>query len=563
MTFAEKLFSKIPKLFGNSHYCVGRAVSEDPRDREEVYNYFRENELFSGSLLSSYFYDLKTSSSRDLKSLYSIVSNNSVWLDTVDNAVYINVRMGDVLYGTDGCTVSPKSISTLKKTFLTRPERLSDFITKLLVEDPNIDTIVLVCALHFQGDNISNKFSFDPRVLEKNFYYFSQIIDVIQTFGLHIEVLNTPTVDFVSVIDFHLLTLCMNKHVVLDKSKFSDFIYQYRAFQKKVSFKNIYLLNATDMELPLNSKYLPVHYGLKRCGANYFIRRCFHLGYYYFFVRNLCFKKRGISMSDIKIVDVEVSGIPASVTLIMHFPKNNLPEVYTDHESDRQRISINETCLLDHIAHREHGLFSICINQLAHDSDVTVPEKFVSKLVAFYNKTPIYSCCMRDPFDFVESNFNNEETKSKSLEHYMYSDELKNSLVTRYLLNRHTEELGEEDIDRIRNKLDAFKISRLSNIDLLLDNVFHQCYGIELNMLSSDLSSMLVVTDDIVYNYKTNSKFVLSEDFLNSDVLVHKKPTQNAPKLNLSGLTEKAQNVFTEKYKYDAILYDTYKDVVK
>ena len=117
MSDPEALFSKIPRLYGNSHYCVGRATSDNPVERQQAYLDFEANDLFSGSILSSYFYDLKESHSRDLDSLYNIITDSGIWVDLCDNSLYLNIRMGDIVYDQDGKTISDSPISKSKKTF--------------------------------------------------------------------------------------------------------------------------------------------------------------------------------------------------------------------------------------------------------------------------------------------------------------------------------------------------------------------------------------------------------------------------------------------------------------
>jgi hypothetical protein len=72
----------------------------------------------------------------------------------------------------------------------------------------------------------------------------------------------------------------------------------------------------------------------------------------------------------------------------------------------------------------------------------------------------------------------------------------------------------------------------------------------------------LIVAKDNVTNVDANFKYVLTKEFLDSDVSVHKKPTVKKAKLELSGLTDRAQSVFAENYKLDIALYDKKINVV-
>lgn len=562
MSNPEALFSKIPRLYGNSHYCVGRATSDNPVERQQAYLDFEANDLFSGSILSSYFYDLKESHSRDLDSLYNIITDSGIWVDLCDNSLHLNIRMGDIVYDQDGKTISDNPISKSKKTFLTKPGRVKDLVSKSLIHAPNIDTIVLVAALHFQGDNLAGKFKSSSEAIEKNFLYFSKLLKVLSSFSIPVKVQDASSVNYVSSIDSHLVTLCLNKNVILDRSKFSDFILSFRNFRKKTCYKNINLLTDGTMNLPLSSNFTPVHYGLQRCGTNYFLRRSFHFAYYYYFVRELCFKKRGISMSDVRIVDVTVNGYHDLVSCIMYFPEGKLPE-NNKPAQDHQRFSINEVCLLDHIRHHDCSLFSICVHHTDSTISISNSETFVTKLLNFYSRTPVNSICLREPFLHVESNFNNEDALSaKSLEQYMYSDDLKKSIVTRYLSDSNTDDLGEVDLDKAIDRLDSFMVKDLSEIDELLDSVFSKTHGITMDLLVKGVNSLLIVAKDTVTNVDANFKYVLTKEFLDSDVSVHKKPTVNKAKLELSGLTDRAQSVFAEKYKLDIALYDKKINVV-
>ena len=546
------IFNQIPILRSNSIYCL-KSISTSNFSSSK--NYFTTTESFNGTLLKSYYAGV--GSKPDLALFNDLVMSNAVWVDVCPDTLYVNIRMGDIVYDSCGKTFLGPSISLEKNTFLSKPNRLFDFVNRYLKLKPNISNITIVSSLHYLEDHPNSKFLYNSESLRINKQLFEVLYYMLIDFGLPLNVLKTYYTSNEELIDTHFLTLCFADNAILDNSWFSKRVLDFRKFRKKLTYSNSNLLNPLSMKLNIHPLKIPLFYSIPRCASTYFDRRSFYMGYYYYFITTLCSTGKGIPMSLVKYVRIKVGNNLKAVSLIL-FSKNGIFPETLNKPDDTQFLSVEGSVFLNFIKENKASIFNISIRADGLTPGVADAEKFVDKILQTLNLQAVPCTLFREPFSRTQSVFNTFPEDVPSLEQYIFGSKHIESWVCRHFSNNLEEDVSTIDLDKLHNKLDKFIIYPVEEIDELVDSVYDDCYGFKFSDIMTKFNHVLTYSQDHITAHELDLNFILPEDVVGKKLDESQKQTLSKNILKFEGLKSALKSCFLSKNEFDINLYKRY-----
>jgi len=232
---------------------------------------------------------------------------------------------------------------------------------------------------------------------------------------------------------------------------------------------------------------IPVFLHIPKNAGTYVLGRTMTLFRYYGIARGWNDKERW--NYNLRMIVLQHEGVQIA-TVCIYDPTGalNINTNFTKHEGDEYSNIVEVYPFFEELRNRELFIFSIIVE----DYGVKFINTGLCEHLCSYNKkTPLYYTILRDPYDRAQSIYNyikssnssHEPThdliKSNSLEEYFKSNQLEDSWLIRRLTGiRDEEEMNEKHFDKSCEILDKFKISDITKTDLLIDNVFTECFGI-------------------------------------------------------------------------------------
>ena len=224
----HNLFDQIKIMKSNKHYRLGDLILcrglRWQHDREIIFSHNEYNNSFLKDYLQSRIQD----EGIDKKSLTECVQKHSNNLNLKDNALYINIRLGDSVMEPFGKINDGAAYGRVNQLFIFHPEKLMYQISDTLTQNPKLNHIQFVTALHFGDNEQNNTWRFSQEAVDENRRKMEKYFDFIEKkFNLPISII--PAVENqIKHIDNQFLTLCTAKHVILDGAHFGELIKEVR-----------------------------------------------------------------------------------------------------------------------------------------------------------------------------------------------------------------------------------------------------------------------------------------------------------------------------------------------
>lgn len=220
----NNLFDQIKILKSNKHYRLGDLILcrglRWQHDRKIILN----NEQYEESFLRTYLESCSSSEAIDTNALVKAVQKSIAKLNLQENTLYINIRLGDSVMEPFGEISGPKTYGLLNELFLYFPDKLLHAVRDKIHNNPHINNIQFVTALHFGDNEQNNTWRFSQEAVDENRRKMQIYFDFIEKkFNLPISII--PAVENqIQHIDNQFLTLCTSKHVILDGAHFGELI---------------------------------------------------------------------------------------------------------------------------------------------------------------------------------------------------------------------------------------------------------------------------------------------------------------------------------------------------
>lgn len=222
------LFNKIKIMKSNKHYRLGDLILcrglRWQHDREIIFS----DEQYNNSFLKDYLQSRTQKEGVDDQALIECAQKHSKHLDLNDKTLYINIRLGDSVMNNIGEINAQNAYGRANQLFIFYPEKLMHQISESLTQNPDINNIQFVTALHFGDNEIHNWWRFSQEAVNENRRKMEMYFDFIEKkFKLPLSIIPS-TENKIKHIDNQFLTLCTAKHVILDGAHFGELIREVR-----------------------------------------------------------------------------------------------------------------------------------------------------------------------------------------------------------------------------------------------------------------------------------------------------------------------------------------------
>lgn len=224
----NNLFDQIQIMKSNKHYRLGDLILcrglRWQHDREIIFS----NKEYENSFLKDYLESRTQSEGIDSEALIECVHKHSNNLQLKDNTLYINIRLGDSVMEPFGKINDKAAYGRVNQLFIFYPDKLIYEISHILTQNPKINHIQFVSALHFGDNEQNNTWRFSQEAVDENRRKMKIYFDFIEKkFKVPISII--PAVENqIKHIDNQFLTLCTAKHVILDGAHFGELIREVR-----------------------------------------------------------------------------------------------------------------------------------------------------------------------------------------------------------------------------------------------------------------------------------------------------------------------------------------------
>ena len=211
----SSIFTKIPVYKSNRHYRLGDLIFKGGFRWKHDRDIILAGSEYDNTLLKDYL--IAENKVGDIDTLAAVVQSRKNMIYTQDNQLYVNLRLGDLVntfYGKQ-CDVLIHRQHVIK--------RLIENVTG----NNTIDRVIIVTALHYGDNEIDQYWQYNDTSYQMNKKLFMRLEEnVLNNLGIKYEIINQVT--HMSQIDFDFITLCLNKHVIVDRSQFGKLITKVR-----------------------------------------------------------------------------------------------------------------------------------------------------------------------------------------------------------------------------------------------------------------------------------------------------------------------------------------------
>lgn len=222
------LFDQIKIMKSNKHYRLGDLILcrglRWKHDREIIFS----DEQYNNSFLKDYLQSRTQNEGVDDQALIGCTQKHSKNLNPKDNTLYINIRLGDSVMEPFGKINDKAAYGRVHQLFIFHPKKLIHQISDALTQNPKVDSIQFVTALHFGDNEQNNTWRFSQEAVDENRRKMEVYFDFIEKkFKLPLSII-PATENKIKHIDNQFLTLCTAKHVILDGAHFGGLIKEVR-----------------------------------------------------------------------------------------------------------------------------------------------------------------------------------------------------------------------------------------------------------------------------------------------------------------------------------------------
>ena len=211
----SSIFTKIPVYKSNRHYRLGDLIYKRGFRWEHDRNIILAGSEYDNTLLKDYL--IAENKVGDIDTLTTVVQSRKNMIHSQNDQLYVNLRLGDLVdtfYGKQ-CDVLIHRQHVIKK-----------LIEKTICNNA-IDRIIIVTALHYGDNEIDQYWQYNDTSYQMNKKLFMRLEeDILNNLGIKYEIINQVT--HMPQIDFDFITMCLNKHVIVDRSQFGDLINKVR-----------------------------------------------------------------------------------------------------------------------------------------------------------------------------------------------------------------------------------------------------------------------------------------------------------------------------------------------
>lgn len=212
----------------NKHYRLGDLILcrglRWQHDREIIFS----DEQYNNSFLKDYLQSRIQNEGVDDQALIECVRKHSNNLQLKDNTLYINIRLGDSVMEPFGKINDKTAYGRVNKLFIFHPEKLMYQISDTLIQNPKVDSIQFITALHFGDNEQNNTWRFSQEAVDENRRKMEVYLDFIEKkFKLPLSIIPAAE-NKIKHVDNQFLTLCSAKHVILDGAHFGELIREVR-----------------------------------------------------------------------------------------------------------------------------------------------------------------------------------------------------------------------------------------------------------------------------------------------------------------------------------------------
>ena len=224
----NNLFDQIKILKSNRHYRLGDLILcrglRWQHDREII----SSNKEYESSFLKDYLESRTQSEGVDNQALIECVQKHSKNLNLKDDTLYVHIRLGDSVMEPFGKINDKAAYGRAFELFIFYPDKLMYKISDILTQNPKINHIQFVTALHFGNNEQNNTWRFSQEAVDENQRKMEMYFDFIEKkFKLPLSII-PATENKIKHIDNQFLTLCTAKHVILDGAHFGELIREVR-----------------------------------------------------------------------------------------------------------------------------------------------------------------------------------------------------------------------------------------------------------------------------------------------------------------------------------------------
>jgi hypothetical protein len=210
------LFDQIKILKSNKHYRLGDLILCQGLRWQHDRKIILRNKEYEGSFLRSYLESCSVNEGMDANALINAAQKSISNLNLQDNTLYINIRLGDSVMEPFGEISGPKTYGLLNELFLYFPDKLLYAVQDKIQNNPYLNNIQFVTALHFGDNEQNNTWRFSQEAVDENQKKLELIFELMHKhFALPISIQTSPE-NQIKHIDNDFLTLCTAKHVVLE-----------------------------------------------------------------------------------------------------------------------------------------------------------------------------------------------------------------------------------------------------------------------------------------------------------------------------------------------------------
>ena len=215
--------NKFPLFKHNSNYRLGDVILKKGGWQAPRKKVFKDN-LFKNSLLRLYLNQLQQPLTEDynVKLLRDACLKKNIPTILLDNTIYINIRLGDIVqrpfwyakYNKEG------QFHRLEDWFIFNHKLLINQIKQVIISNPKISSITFVGVLHFGDKRDIGDWVYCKSDEDLNYRLFEILNKKIEAAfpNLKQNILNLETQDQIEIADTQFLTLSRAKHVLLEKT---------------------------------------------------------------------------------------------------------------------------------------------------------------------------------------------------------------------------------------------------------------------------------------------------------------------------------------------------------
>lgn len=206
----------------NKHYRLGDIILEQGHRYKHDREIILTNPKYRDSFLYKYLTNIKHMPVVDIFNMYSDTINPS------DRTLYINLRLGDVVMKNTGEINHSECYGKSRGTFLYKPEKLYGMVTDIVDLNKQINNICLVSALHFGDNEMYNIWKWSQVAEDENYKLLDPIVYKLKKITNRTITCCETLESDIKTIDYHFLTLCLAKHVIVDNTFFGTVVNNLR-----------------------------------------------------------------------------------------------------------------------------------------------------------------------------------------------------------------------------------------------------------------------------------------------------------------------------------------------